>query len=85
VPAAIAPARAGALVIGVLCRTGAATAGIAAGDVITAAGGRRVASPDALTTIVTSGKPGSMMSVTWVSTTGIARTMRVRLGAAPAL
>jgi S1-C subfamily serine protease len=84
-PAAIAPARAGALVIGVLCGTGAATAGIAAGDVITAAGGRRVASPNALTTIVTGARPGSMMSVSWVSTSGIARTVRVRLGPAPAL
>jgi S1-C subfamily serine protease len=85
IPAAIAPARTGALVIGVLCGTGAATAGIAAGDVITAAGGRRVTSPDALTTIVTSARPGSMMSVSWVSTRGIARATRVRLGPAPAL
>jgi S1-C subfamily serine protease len=85
VPAAIAPARAGALVIGVLCETGAATAGIVAGDVITAAGGRRVDSPDALTTIVAEGRPGSIMSVTWVSISGIARTARVRLSAAPAL
>jgi S1-C subfamily serine protease len=84
-PAAIAPARAGALVIGVLCGTGAATAGIVAGDVITAAGGRRVASPDALTTIVNGRRPGSMMSVSWVSTRGTARTTQVRLGAAPAL
>ncbi len=52
VPASIAPVRAGALVIGVLCGTGAATAGIAAGDVITAADGRRVASSDALSAIV---------------------------------
>ena len=85
VPAAIAPARAGALVIGVLCGTGAATAGITAGDVITAADGRRVASPGALTAIVNGGRPGSMMSVTWVSTRGISRTSRVRLGPAPAL
>ena len=83
-PAAIAPAHAGALVFGVLCGTGAATAGIAAGDVITAAEGRRVASPDALTAIVSGGRPGSVMSVTWVSTRGISRTSRVRLGPAPA-
>jgi S1-C subfamily serine protease len=85
VPASIAPAHAGALVIGVLCGTGAATAGIAAGDVITAADGRRVASPDALSAIVSAGRPGSVMSVTWVSTRGITRTCRVRLGPAPAL
>jgi len=85
VPASIAPVRAGALVLDVLCGTGAATAGIAAGDVITAAAGRRVASPDALSAIVSGGRPGSMMSVTWVSTRGTARTSRIRLGPAPAL
>jgi S1-C subfamily serine protease len=85
VPASIAPVRAGALVLGVLCGTGAAAAGIAAGDVITAAAGRRVASPDALSAIVSGGRPGSMMSVTWVSTRGTARTSRIRLSPAPAL
>jgi S1-C subfamily serine protease len=85
VPAAIAPARAGALVIGVLCGTGAATAGITGGDVITAADGRRVASPHALAAIVNGGRPGSVMSVTWVSTRGTSRTARVRLSPAPAL
>ena len=85
VPASIASVRAGALVIGVLCGTGAATAGIAAGDVITAVDGRRVASPGALSAIVSSGRPGSMMSVTWVAATGVARSARVRLSPAPAL
>ena len=85
VPASIAPVRAGALVLGVLCGTGAAAAGIAAGEVITAAAGRRVASPDALSAIVSGGRPGSMMSVTWVSTRGTARTSRIRLSPAPAL
>jgi S1-C subfamily serine protease len=85
VPASIAPAHAGALVIGVLCGTGAATAGIAAGDVITAVNGRRVASPGALSAIVDGSRPGCMMSVTWVSTRGIARTTWVRLSRAPAL
>ncbi len=84
-PASIAPARAGALVIGVLCGTAAAIAGITAGDVITAAGGRRVASPRALSAIVDGGRPGSMMSVTWVSTRGISRTSRVMLSPAPAI
>ncbi len=85
VPASIAPARAGALVIGVLCGTGAAAAGIAAGDVIVAADGRRVASPDALSAIVSGGRPGGMMSVSWVSPRGISKTSRIRLSPAPAL
>ena len=83
-PAAIAPVPAGALVVGVLCGTGAATAGIVAGDVITAAGGRMVESPDALTAIVDASRPGTVMPVTWVSTSGVSRNSRIRLGQAPA-
>ena len=75
---------AGALVVGVLCGTGAATAGIAAGDVITTADGRQVQSPDALTAIVAACRPGTVVPVTWVSTAGLARTSRIRLSPAPA-
>lgn len=85
VPARIAPVPAGALVVGVLCGTGAATAGIVPGDVITAAGGRQVGSPDALTAIVSAAPPGSVMEVTWVATSGVTRTAGVSLGPAPAL
>ncbi len=83
-PTAIVPVPAGALVVGVLCGTGAATAGIVAGDVITAAGGRMVESPDALTAIVDASRPGTVMPVTWVSTSGVSRNSRIRLGQAPA-
>ncbi len=83
-PAAIAPARVGALVDGVLCGTGAAAAGIASGDVITAADGRPVDSPDTLTGIVDNRPPGSVMQVTWVAASGAAHTALVRLGPAPA-
>jgi S1-C subfamily serine protease len=83
-PAPIAPAPAGALVVGVLCGTGAAAAGIAAGDVITAADGRRVDSPDALLAIVGGCRPGAVVRVTWVSLAGISRTAPIRLGPAPA-
>jgi len=71
-------------VIGVLCGTGAATAGIVAGDVITVAGGHQVESPDALTAIVGAFRPGTVISVTWVSTAGVSRTSRIRLDPAPA-
>jgi S1-C subfamily serine protease len=84
-PATIAPVPTGALVVGVLCGTGAATAGIAAGDVITVANGHRVESPDELTGIVGGSRPGTVMSVTWVSTAGVSRTSRIRLGPAPAV
>ena len=83
-PAAIAPARAGALVIGVLCGTGAASAGIVPGDVITEAAGRRIGSSNELTAIVNGSRPGSVVSVTWVNRAGTLRTSQVRLSAAPA-
>jgi S1-C subfamily serine protease len=83
-PATIAPAPAGALVVGVLCGTGAATAGIVAGDVITIADGHQVESPDALTAIVGASRPGTVISVTWVSTAGVSRTALIRLDPAPA-
>jgi S1-C subfamily serine protease len=84
-PAVVAAAHAGALVYGVLCGTGAATAGIAAGDVITAADGRGITSSRALTTLVSDCRPGAVISVTWVSGTGAARTALIRLTSAPAV
>ena len=83
-PATIAPARSGALVDGVLCGTGAAVAGITPGDVITAAAGRPVASPDALTAIMSGSRPGAVVPVTWVAVTGTTRTSLIRLEVAPA-
>ncbi len=85
IPAAVAPARWGALVDGVLCGTGAAAAGITAGDVITSAAGHFVSSPDALTAIVSACRPGAVVQVSWVSTAGIARTSLIRLVTAPAV
>jgi S1-C subfamily serine protease len=85
VPAAIAPARSGALVDGVLCGTGAAAAGITAGDVITKVAGHPVASPDALTAIVTAYRPGTLVPVTWVSTSGTTKSSMVSLDVAPAV
>ena len=84
-PARVARVAAGALVDGVLCGTGAAAAGIAAGDVITAAGGRRVVSPAGLTALIGARRPGTVISVTWVTSTGTPRTAPVRVSAAPAV
>jgi S1-C subfamily serine protease len=83
-PAMLAPARAGALVDGVLCGTSAVAAGLAAGDVITAAAGQPVTSPEELTAIMNGCRPGAMVRFTWVSTSGARRTRLIRLDAAPA-
>jgi S1-C subfamily serine protease len=85
IPATIAPAPAGALVDGVLCGTGAAAAGIAPGDVIIAVDGRRIGSPDSLTTTVSDYPPGTVLQISWVSMPGATRTARVRLSPAPAV
>lgn len=84
VPARIAPARSGALVAGVLCGTGAAAAGITAGDVIVAVAGHKVSSPDALTAIVSACHPGALVSVTWIATSGATRTSMILIDPAPA-
>jgi S1-C subfamily serine protease len=71
------------MVDGVLCGTGAAAAGITAGDVITAVAGRPVSSPDALTAIVSGRRPGTVVAVTWVNIGGTKRTSLIRLETAP--
>ena len=85
VPDSVAPVDSGALVDGVLCGTGAETAGISAGDVIITADGRAVSSPDGLTAIVSDFRPGSVVEITWVSPAGATRASRVRLDSAPAV
>jgi len=83
-PAALAPVRSGALVEGVLCGTGAAAAGLAAGDVITAADGQPVTSAKELTAIIDGYRPGALVRITWVTTSGARQARLVRLDAAPA-
>lgn len=84
-PAAIAPASAGALVVGVLCGTGAATAGIGPGDVITAVNGHLVDSSSGLTGLVSRYPLGSVLRVTWVAASGGTRTAMIELSPAPAI
>jgi S1-C subfamily serine protease len=83
-PAALAPVRSGALVEGVLCGTGAAAAGLAEGDVITAADGQPVTSAKELTAIMDGHRPGALVRITWMSTSGARQVGLVRLDAAPA-
>jgi S1-C subfamily serine protease len=84
-PSAVARTGAGALVDAVLCGSPAAAAGISAGDVITAADGRAIASARALTSLISTSRPGTVISVTWVAATGSRRTALIRLTQAPAV
>lgn len=84
VPTTIAPASSGALIDNVLCGSAAATAGLSAGDVITAVNGQAVTSPGSLTTIMSKYHGGDKVSVSYVSTSGGKQTAALTLGTSPA-
>ena len=83
VPTKIAPVTSGTLVLGSLCRTPAAAAGIVAGDVITGVNGQRVSSPASLMNILTAIHGGSKVSLTWVTTSDQTLSRTLTLSAAP--
>jgi membrane-associated protease RseP (regulator of RpoE activity) len=70
VPSAIAPVSSGALIIGTICGSPAAAAGMTGGAVITAVNGQAVTSADSLMGILSKFHPGDTISVTWVSPSG---------------
>jgi hypothetical protein len=83
-PPGIAPASKGALVDGTLCGTPAASAGLASGDVITAVNGHAVTSPGALTGIISRYRPGTRVTIRWISVSGRTYARSLTLAAAPA-
>jgi S1-C subfamily serine protease len=58
-------------------------AGLAAGDTITSLGGQSVSSPDSLTTILESKKPGTSMRLTYLDASGTQKTVTVQLASGP--
>jgi S1-C subfamily serine protease len=84
VPTTIAPASSGALIDNVLCGSAAASAGLGAGDVITAVNGQAVTSPGSLTTIMAKYHGGDKVSVSYVSTSGAKQNVSLTLGTSPA-
>ena len=83
VPSTIAPVSSGALIIGTICGSPAASAGMTGGAVITAVNGRAVGSPDDLSGILSRFHPGDTISVTWVSPSGQRATSSLHLTAGP--
>ncbi len=73
----------GALVAGVVSGGPAASAGLAAGDVITAIDGRTIASPATVSTLIVTMKPGTKITVTYTDQAGGRHTVRVTLGSGP--
>jgi S1-C subfamily serine protease len=82
-PSVIAPVGSGTLIIGTICGSPAAAAGMTGGAVITAVNGQAVGSPDDLTGILSRFHPGDTISVTWVSPSGQRSTSSLHLTAGP--
>jgi len=83
VPSAIAPVSSGTLILGTICGSPAASAGMTGGAVITAVNGQAVGSPDDLGSILARFHPGDTISVTWVSPSGQRSTSSLHLAAGP--
>jgi S1-C subfamily serine protease len=83
VPSVIAPVSSGTLIIGTICGSPAASAGMTGGAVITAVNGQAVGSPDDLTRTLSRFHPGDTISVTWVSPSGGRATSSLHLTAGP--
>jgi S1-C subfamily serine protease len=74
----------GALIAGVVSGGPAASAGLAAGDVITAINGHTVSSPSGIPALVLTKKPGAKITVTYLDQSGASHTASVKLGSGPA-
>ena len=83
VPSAIAPVSSGTLIVGTICGSPAASAGLTGGSVITAVNGQAVGSPDDLAGPLSRFHPGDTISVTWVSPSGQRATSSLHLTAGP--
>jgi len=80
----VADGTGGATIAGVVADGPADTAGIGAGDVVTAVGGTTISSATDLTTALAAQDPGDEVSITWTGTTGTSQTATVTLIAGPA-
>jgi S1-C subfamily serine protease len=78
-----AASAAGAMIASVVSGGPAASAGLAAGDVITAIGGHTVSSPSAIPALVLTKKPGAKVNVAYVDQSGTSQTASVTLGSGP--
>jgi S1-C subfamily serine protease len=83
VPSTVAPVNSGTLIVGTICGSPAAQAGMTGGAVITAVNGQAVGSPDDLSRVLARFHPADTISVTWVSPSGQRTTSGLRLTAGP--
>jgi S1-C subfamily serine protease len=83
VPTRIAPVTSGTLVLGALCQTPAAGAGISAGDVITRVNSHAISSPASLMNILQGIRGGTSVKLTWVTPDDQSVTRTLTLTEAP--
>jgi S1-C subfamily serine protease len=73
----------GAIVAAVVSGSPADSAGLTMGDLITAISGTKVTTPAAVSRVIRSKKPGTTITVSYVDTSGTAKTARVKLVSGP--
>jgi S1-C subfamily serine protease len=83
VPDSIAQVSSGTLVIGTICASPAANAGVTAGSVITSVSGQAVGAPPTLHTALSKFRPGDTVSLTWVTPSGQHKTASMTLKEGP--
>jgi S1-C subfamily serine protease len=76
-------ATSGAYIASVVSGEPAANAGLQEGDTITSLAGTSVSTPEALTTVMASEKPGASVQVQYINTSGTAQSTTVELGSGP--
>jgi S1-C subfamily serine protease len=84
-PPSIASVSSGTLVLGTICGSPAAAAGLTAGSVITGANGQPVGSPQSLSAILRKFRPGASVSLTWVTPANQTKTGTLSLTPGPPL
>src|SRR5690242_20425679 len=83
VPDSIAQVSSGTLVIGTICASPAANAGVTAGSVITSVSGQPVGAPPTLHTALSKFRPGDTVSLTWITPSGQHKTASMTLKEGP--
>ena len=81
----VANVNSGTLILGTICGGPAAAAGMTAGSVITAVNGQAIGSPENLMGVVSKYRPGTTISVTWVSPSGQRSVSSITLKVGPPL
>jgi S1-C subfamily serine protease len=85
VPDTIAPVNSGTLVIGTICGSPAASAGMTAGSVITSVNGQAIGAPQTVHNTLSKFRPGDTVSLTWVTPSGQHKTANMTLTEGPPL